>query len=164
MGCTLRTPVKQDAAELAALHVRTWQEAYGYLLPADFFTQEYSNGRRALWDRLLADEDPALRRVVAERDGQIVGFALAGAPLPAEGQEHVRELQLYSLYVLASEYGRGVGRELLEAVLGSEPAMLWVANQNPRAIAFYRKHGFELDGIQMPDPGVPTITDVRMVR
>ena len=81
-----------------------------------------------------------------------------------EGQEHVRKLQLYSLYVLASEYGRGVGRELLETVLGSEPAMLWVANQNPRAIAFYRKHGFELDGMQMPDPGVPTLTDVRMVR
>lgn len=164
MDFTLRTPAPDDAAELAALHVTTWKQAYGHLLPGGFFTHAHAEGRRALWDRLLADEDPALRRVVAERQGQIVGFALAGTPLPTERSAPVRGLQLFSLYVLASEYGRGVGRELLEAALGSEPALLWVADENQRAIAFYRKHGFEFDGAAIQDPRIPGITDLRMVR
>lgn len=66
--------------------------------------------------------------------------------------------------MLASEYGQGVGRELLEATLDSEPALLWVADENPRAIAFYCKHGFEFDGAATQDPRIPGITDLRMVR
>jgi len=92
MDFTLRAPVPDDAAELAALHVTTWKQAYGHLLPSGVFTHAHAEGRRALWDRLLADEDPALRRVVAERQARIVGFALAGTPLPAEGTDPVRGL------------------------------------------------------------------------
>lgn len=40
----------------------------------------------------------------------------------------------------------------------------WVAKENPRAIAFYRRNGFELDGAEQTDPGAPSITDARMVR
>ncbi|MEP7765155.1 hypothetical protein [Sanguibacter sp. 25GB23B1] len=43
-------------------------------------------------------------------------------------------------------------------------AMLWVAKQNPRAVAFYRRNRFELDGAEQIDPGAPMITDARMVR
>ena len=36
--------------------------------------------------------------------------------------------------------------------------------ENPRAIAFYRRNGFELDGAEQIDPGAPLITDARMAR
>ena len=35
---------------------------------------------------------------------------------------------------------------------------------DPRAIAFYRRNGFELDGAATTDPGAPGIVEVRMVR
>jgi predicted GNAT family N-acyltransferase len=52
--------------------------------------------------------------------------------------------------------------ELLEAVIDSaEPAALWVADPNPRAQAFYRKHGFAADGTARFEDGV---REIRMVR
>ncbi|GAA1008833.1 hypothetical protein GCM10009551_090760 [Nocardiopsis tropica] len=41
---------------------------------------------------------------------------------------------------------------LLDAVVDpGTPAYLWVAAGNGRAIAFYRKHGFDLDGAARHD-------------
>jgi len=56
----------------------------------------------------------------------------------------------------------GAGRALLDAVVGSsEPTALWVADPNPRAQAFYRKHGFAADGTARFEDGV---REIRMVR
>jgi ribosomal protein S18 acetylase RimI-like enzyme len=68
------------------------------------------------------------------------------------------------LYVAAADHGGGAGQALLDAVLEEGPAVLWVAKENPRAIAFYRRNGFEFDGAEQTDPMVPTIIDVRMLR
>ncbi|WP_447944255.1 hypothetical protein [Microbacterium aurum] len=53
---------------------------------------------------------------------------------------------------------------MLDEVLGTEPAMLWVAKENPRATAFYLRNGFRFDGVEQTDPHAPLITDARMVR
>jgi GNAT superfamily N-acetyltransferase len=67
-----------------------------------------------------------------------------------------------SLYVQAADHGTGAGRALLEAVIDSaQPAALWVADPNPRAQAFYRKHGFAADGTAQVEGGV---REIRMVR
>jgi GNAT superfamily N-acetyltransferase len=66
------------------------------------------------------------------------------------------------LYVHAADHGTGIGRALLEAVIDSaEPAALWVADPNPRAQAFYRKHGFAADGTARYEDRV---REIRMVR
>jgi hypothetical protein len=43
----------------------------------------------------------------------------------------------------------------------AEPAALWVADPNPRAQAFYRKHGFAADGTARSEDGVQ---EIRMAR
>jgi predicted GNAT family N-acyltransferase len=56
----------------------------------------------------------------------------------------------------------GAGHALLEAVIDpAESAALWVADPNPRAQAFYRKHGFVADGTAQVEDGV---REIRMVR
>ena len=81
-------------------------------------------------------------------------FALPGAPAWAQ--------QLYVLYGLAADHGTGAGAALLHAVVDpEEPAALWVADPNPRAQAFYRKHGFVADGATQVENGVH---EIRMVR
>ena len=44
------------------------------------------------------------------------------------------------------------------------PAVLWVAKENRRAIAFYRRNGFAFDGAEQSDPGTAGIVEARMVR
>lgn len=162
MPFALRIPGPADADRIAELHVETWREAYTHLLPEGFFTPEFVRGRHDMWHRILDEPRPGYAVRMAEADGEPIGLAAAG-PSFGEG-ELPRERQLYSLYVLAAWHGVGAGQALLDAVLGDGPAQLWVAKQNPRAIAFYRRNGFAFDGVEQIDPGAPAIVDARMVR
>jgi GNAT superfamily N-acetyltransferase len=101
--------------------------------------------RERMWTDVLTSERYRQNRVaVAERDGELAGIAMSGLP---EDVTAAWMRQLYVLYVYAADHGTGAGEALLEAVIDSaEPAALWVADPNPRAQAFYRKHGFAADG------------------
>jgi len=161
MGLTIRTPSPTDAAALADLHVQTWRETYTPLLPEGYFDESFVQGRHEMWGRLTTTPREDLTIRLAELDGVLVGFAMTGRPL---GDDPPRDRQLYFIYVAASAHGTGAGQALLEGVLGDGPAVLWVAEQNPRAIAFYQRNGFAFDGVEQLDPGAPAITDLRMVR
>ncbi|WP_354962164.1 GNAT family N-acetyltransferase [Arthrobacter sp. Bi83] len=54
--------------------------------------------------------------------------------------------ELWGIYLLSAYHGSGLGQRLLEATIGTENAMLWVAQDNPRAQAFYRRNGFSPNG------------------
>jgi len=45
-------------------------------------------------------------------------------------------------------YGAGVGFALFEQVVGDRAAYLWVLAGNERAIGFYERQGFRLDGTE----------------
>ena len=72
------------------------------------------------------------------------------APPPEIPGRH--PVQLERLYADVAHHGRGVGRRLMQAVhgvareLGGDTIWLTVWTENPRAIAFYRKSGFEVVG------------------
>ena len=71
---------------------------------------------------------------------------------------------MYVLYVAAADHGTGAGPALLKAVLDPEESVaLWVADPNPRAQAFYRKHRFIADGTSQIEGGVRVIRMVRVV-
>lgn len=158
---TVRRPVVGEAHAMADVHVRCWRETYRNLMSASILDDPgfVSRGER-FWTAALTDEWYAQNRVaVAERDGEVIGIAMSGPPLD-EGSSWA--VQLYVLYVLAAHHGCGAGGELLDAVVGPhESASLWVADPNPRARAFYRKHGFRADGASKVEGGV---REVRMTR
>ncbi|MEV8272725.1 N-acetyltransferase [Microbacterium sp. NPDC077184] len=162
---TLRRPRRSDADELARLHVRTWEETYTALLPPGFFDEAHRKGRREMWHHLLGEGlRHGLVTRVAVLDDAIIGFGMTGPIEPRDDGPPEITRQLYMLYVLQAHHGRGVGQRLLDTVAGTDAMTLWVAKENPRAIAFYRKNGFVLDGTEKSDPGAPAITDARMVR
>ena len=72
-------------------------------------------------------------------------------------------LELMSLYVRAQYHGSGVAHRLLEASIGAATASLWVFEANPRARAFYSKHGFRPDGARKLDDDTG-IWEVRLLR
>ena len=146
---------------MARVNVRSWQETYRGLMPDDVLDDPgFVAARERFWTSALTDERYRANRVaVAERDGEMVGIAMSGPPLDAK-DEWAR--QLYVLYVLEFDHGSGAGAELLEAVVDPEESVgLWVADPNPRAHAFYRKHGFVADGAAQVEGGV---REIRMVR
>lgn len=164
MSFSIRSPRPDDAAAIADVHVAAWKETYSDLLPGDYFSEAYVAGRHRMWQHVLAQprDDMAVR--VAEVDGRIAGFAWVGPGEGLAGETAPRDRLLYAIYVLSAHHGTGIGQALLDDTIGGDPAMLWVAKENPRAIAFYARNGFRFDGVEQVDPHAPLITDARMVR
>jgi ribosomal protein S18 acetylase RimI-like enzyme len=164
MTFVIREPSVSDAAAIADLHVSTWREAYSHLLPGDFFSEEYIAARHRMWQHVLSNprEDVVVR--IAESEGSLVGFAWVGPGRDLAGNDAPRDRHLYAIYLAASHYGSGAGQALLDRTLGDGPAMLWVAKENPRAVAFYVRNGFTFDGVENVDPAAPMITDAQMIR
>ncbi|MPV37040.1 GNAT family N-acetyltransferase [Georgenia subflava] len=158
---SVRRPGAGDADAIAAVQNQGWRETYAQLLPESFYDDAALERRKGMWRRLVGRADDTTRLMVAERDGTVIGFAFAG---PSPDAEPARELHLFSIYVLADHHGTGAGQALLDAVLGDEAAQLWVARDNPRARAFYRRNGFHPDGTEQVDSDLNDLVEVRMVR
>jgi len=147
---------------LAECHIACWREAYRGLVP-DQMLDAFDVDRRAQqWERIRA-QDP--EPIVVALDGEtVIGFAGSG---PSRDTPPVAPLELRALYVRAAWYGTGLAHDLMSAcvaVARPGPAYsLWVFQENPRAQAFYRKYGFELDGTRRAERFSPII-EVRMVR
>jgi putative acetyltransferase len=119
--------------------VAVWRTAvaatHGFLAEAD---------RDAIEARLASDYFPHVDLVVAEHDGVVVGFAgMAGE-------------RLEMLFVDDAERGRGIGTLLLAHVVGPGVTAVDVNEQNPQAVAFYRRRGFDVVGrSSLDDDGRP---------
>jgi len=156
----VRRPDVSDVSALARVHVETWRETYRGLMRDEVLDDPGFVARRErFWVAVLTDERFCDGIAVAERDDEIVGVALAG---PSTEDTGAWTSQLYVLYTYAAVHGSGAGSALLEAVLDlRSSAVLWVADPNPRAQAFYRKHGFAPDGTSKVEDG---LREIRMVR
>ena len=149
---------------MARIHVVTWQETYRGLMTDKMLDDpEFVSARQRFWTIGLTDARFAHHRVaVAEFDGELIGIAQSAEPTDADA---TWSQQLNILYVLASAHGTGAGKSLLEAVISNDAeAALWVADPNPRAQAFYRKHDFIPDGTAKEEYGIKEIRMVRRVQ
>ncbi|GIG27608.1 GNAT family N-acetyltransferase [Cellulomonas marina] len=147
---TVRPAVRSDAAAIAAVHVRSWQEAYGHIVPAAFLSALDPVDKARTWtvylERAAADD---VEHWVAEVGGEVAGFASVGPSRDEDARRHEREI--YSMYLDPGRWGHGIARDLMRAVVGSAgdvPMSLWVLQQNERAQKFYRRHGFHPDGVE----------------
>ena len=148
---TIRRATLQDADALSRIGAQTFTETFGHLYPAEdlaaFLVYAYGI------ERTRADlADPAKASWLVEQDGKVIGYASAGpAGLPHDDLKPT-DGELYRLYVLAAHQGGGVGRRLLDTVLGwlerDGPRTLWIGvwSLNHGAQRLYQRLGFEKVG------------------
>ena len=139
----IRPGEPDDAEGIARVHIRTWQAAYAHVFPAERLAAMSVDARAEQWRRWPP--------IVAEDDGEIVGFVSVGA-----SRDDDAEGELYAIYVDPTRWGTGVGRELIAAgearlrELGRHDVVLWVLEDNPRARRFYEAAEWRLDGARRP--------------
>lgn len=167
-------PRLDEAAALGELHVAVWRDAYAGLMARRHLDALDPAARAGLWRAVAEAVDETgwaasvddtgratgYRALVARHGGRLVGMITVGTPHDAEPPAPV---ELWSLNVAAEHHGRGVARALVVAALPEGPAYLWVLRGNARAIAFYAKWGFALDGTEKYDPTYDVV-DLRMTR
>jgi RimJ/RimL family protein N-acetyltransferase len=103
--------------------------------------------RRSKYERWLQDPDAFF--VIAEADGDPVGYACVTLGMPYAGWATGDRLaELETLTVLADQRGKGIGASLLEAVWqrlaerGVEEMAITTTVTNVNAQRFYERHGF----------------------
>ena len=155
----------EDAAGIAEAHVAAWKAAYPGIMPQAVLDRLEVSRATERWQSELAEPSPELTRLVALVDGRIAGFAVAGAPRD-EVEDDRGELGAINLH--PDFWSQGAGTVLFAAALASlrergyRRGYLWVAEGNERAIAFYARHGWTLDGETTQDPRYePPLTELR---
>jgi len=137
-----------DAAEIAAVHVRSWQRAYQGHLDQDFLDALDPVARAEGWRRSLeGPADPRSGTRVAQAADHIVGFAHVGAGRDADADPSSTG-ELVAIYVLPTEWNKGIGSHLIMAALtklhdaGFQVATLWVLDGNLASTGFYAATGW----------------------
>lgn len=137
-----------DEPAIAKVHIQCWQEAYRGLVPQSYLDAlpgEYES-RVKMWTRILAN--PERWVWVAENEAGIVGFIQFGPPMDPNREGFI---ELGSIYLRASEKGKGTGFALLAAGfgkmrdLGYKKSYCWVLENNP-TVKFYERSGARFSG------------------
>ena len=147
-GATIRRATPVDARVLSPLSERAFTGTFGHLYSAEdlqtFLRESYAVEAYA---SLLAD--PACACWLLERDGEAVGYALAGPCGLPHADVAPGDGELKRIYLLPHAQGAGDGDRLFLAAMAwlerDGPRTLWIGvwSENHRALRFYARHGFE---------------------
>lgn len=155
----VRRATVDDADAIGRVHYLAHVETYTGHFPPGIIESNPPERRARMWRRVIGEQ---LGEVwVAQAHDAIVGFASTGPP---RDEEPPRDLELGTIYLLAAHHGSGLGQALIDAALDDRRASLWVLDENPRAIAFYRRNGFHPDGAEKIDRDYGDIREIRLVR
>jgi ribosomal protein S18 acetylase RimI-like enzyme len=165
----VREMALDDCDRVSEIRIRGWQHAYRGLMPQPYLdalsVAEDAERRRTFFVRAGSE----VVNLVAERAGEVVGWACHGPY--RDGEIRTDDAELYAIYVDAGQFGAGIGQSLLrEAVRRCADAkhprmLLWVLKGNDRARRFYERAGFTADGAEEPsDVDGVAVPEVRYVR
>jgi len=148
----IRRATHADAEPLAELALRSFMDTFAAQNHPDdiaaYTARTYGPARQAAE---LANPD--IVTLVGEVDGRMAAYAQlrrGGAP----GVDGPEPVEVMRFYVDRPWHGRGVAHRMMDAALrtareqGARTVWLAVWEHNPRAMAFYAKHGFRVVGAQ----------------
>ena len=157
---TVRRATPDDARSIAEVKIETWRATYAGVMPQTVLDGLDVDEHEQIWAGYVSAD--GFDVFVADDAGRIVGFASVG---PCSEPAGVGEL--YAIYVRPESWGTGAGLALMETCVAwlAErwlEAVLWVAEENPRARRFYELYGWtpETTRVEEVAPGA-RVSEVR---
>jgi phosphinothricin acetyltransferase len=139
----LRNATPGDAATIAAIY-------RPYVLTSAATMELEPPDEAEIGRRMAAVLGRGLPYLVAEQNGEIVGYGYASAFRPRPGYRYTVE---DSIYLRSDTAGRGFGGKLLTAVIaasrevGCRQMVAVIGGDNPASIAMHKSKGFALIGV-----------------
>ena len=157
MDITLKEMETEDEIRgKAYVHWKAWHEAYPAMI-----SHEYLEKLTLKKCEKIAFSWPD-NTIVAKDSDRVIGFVCFGN----RGEETPETGEIFALYLLSEYYGTGVALQLMNAGLdqldGFSQVCLWVLKENKRAIRFYQKCGFYLNGEEMVSSNIDA-SEIKMV-
>ncbi|MBO9624447.1 MAG: GNAT family N-acetyltransferase [Sphingomonas sp.] len=163
---TVREAGADDASALALVGGATFLETFAGVLAGHAILEHCARTNSAdAYARYLAQGSRAWLAEMAP--GAVpIGLALVTAPDISAARDG--DIELKRIYALSRFHGSGIGAALLRAAIdaaaGFERLLLGVYAGNQRAIAFYRKNGFEPIAERKFDVGGTLYDDIVLAR
>ena len=165
----IRKAVPADAAPLARLEEQTFRDAFEATNAAqDLAMHCKAHYGEDIQRRELSD--PQTDILVCENEGELIAFSHVRRGQTPACVTAARPVEIQRFYVAKEWHGRGLAHDLMTAALGiaqdhdADQVWLGVWEHNPRAIAFYRKWGFEEVGDHVFPLGTDPQRDLVMSR
>jgi GNAT superfamily N-acetyltransferase len=137
---SIRRASGQDAGAIAHVHVQSWRTTYAGIVPEEYLAGLKESERTPLWQDWLSRDTPVF---VAEKDGEVVGFA-SGGKLREPLEDY--DAELFAIYLLERAQRQGIGTALLRCVAewlrtqGFKSMAVWVLADN-LSVGFYEESG-----------------------
>ncbi len=144
----IRKATIDDAPDIVAVNIKSWQQAYTRLIPVDILSNLSGKDRLQRWQ--AGFKDNRFHCFLEERDSRIIGYSCHGKYRDENISPACGEIN--SIYLLKEYWGSGIGSSLLSGSLSHlkslhfEKCFIWVLENNDRAIKFYQHHEFQFDG------------------
>lgn len=166
MNTIVRPICSEDASAVAMIHAASWRSAYRGVLRQEFLDGELLANRLALWTRRLSPIPESHFGFLSQLEEETTGFSFAFGK-----HDSTWGTQIDNLHVLPKYIGRGMGRQLLQALCerseATQPEVglyLWVYEQNVDARRFYEKLGGKtVERLEIQPPGGGTASEIRYV-
>ena len=130
-----------EAAEVADVHLASWQAAYRGIIPHTVLEQMIARRGDSWWQKAI---NRGTHVIVINFNGLIVGYATVGLN---RARTLAYDGEIYELYLLPEYQGIGLGRQLFENAqkvlshYGLKSNVLWVLEENEQACLFYERMG-----------------------
>ncbi|WP_343046923.1 GNAT family N-acetyltransferase [Sphingomonas chungangi] len=151
MEWRLRQAGIEDAERLALIGGATFLETFAGLLEGDAIVAHCAAEHGAeTYRALLGHPDSAAWVAEARTGGAPLGYALVASPKLVQAEPG--DIELKRIYSFSRTHGTGLGAALMgrstahAEAMGAKRLLLGVFVGNVRALAFYRRHGFEKIG------------------
>ncbi len=148
---TIRRAGADEASTLADLGARTFASTFGHLYPAADLAAFLGATHTA--DKVAAElAAPRMAAWLAERDGEAIGYALAGPCALPHPDVTAQCGELKRIYLLSEAQGEGLGLGLMDQAIawldsgGRRQVWLGVWSENLTAQRFYVRNGFRKVG------------------
>jgi len=150
----LIAPTTEHLAALSELAAATFTETFGHLYPPEdleaFLLKSYAV------EKLAAEvgNPKQFWRLAVDGDGRALAYLQCGpVGLPHDEADPEAHGELKRLYVHSSAQGQGLGKQLMDVVLGwfadtygNAPQWIGVWSENHKAQTLYKAYGFERVG------------------
>ena len=168
----IRKAELKDITGIAKVHVDSWRTTYKGIVPDTYLDSLSYENREQIWKRGIEENHVY---IAENENNQIVGFATGGKERTRKYDGYKGEL--YAIYLLEAQQGKGLGQKLFKSVVNDLKEMklnsmlIWALEENP-ACRFYEALGgkkidtakIEIDGQKLSEIayGWDDLTESRM--
>ncbi len=145
---TIETAKESHVAELARIHVQSWQTAYVGIAPQELLDSLSIEGRKESFRDTIKNGSEQTH--VGIVDGRIIGFTTIGRCRDDNTDGTVGEI--WGIYIDPVHWRKGFGTRLASWALqkmekrGFKKIVLWAFEDNAAGACFHDSLGFQLDG------------------